>query len=204
MRWRVPLSLIIASSLGVAPVRSEEPLQTRYLNIYLKINEAEQFEKKGDYRGALEDFKDCYMKLSKIQRENPDWEKALVIHRLADCSAKIQELGPKAAMQAPAELPPPTLPSTSLNADSGSNGTTPGEDVNQLRLELQAARDELGVTRSQAGHFRRRAHGQADDGEQGADGQARLRAERDRFLQDESEVQARARVGAAEERAGPV
>jgi tetratricopeptide (TPR) repeat protein len=150
MRWRVSLFVLLAGYTALVPARADKSYQERYLEIYLKINEAEQFEKKGDFRGALDDFKDCYSKLMKIQRENPDWEKALVVHRLADCSAKIQELGPKAAMQAPTELPPPTLPPTNLNANTASSGdtqTAPTEDVNQLRLELQAARDELGVTK---------------------------------------------------------
>ena len=38
--------------------RAEQTLQQRYLDIYLKINDAEHLEKQGDFRGALDDFKD--------------------------------------------------------------------------------------------------------------------------------------------------
>ena len=55
-----------ASARPLTPVRAEQTLQQRYLDIYLKINDAEHLERQGDFRGALEDFQDCYTKLSKI------------------------------------------------------------------------------------------------------------------------------------------
>ena len=70
-------------------------LPERYAAIYVGINTAEQAERKGDYRGALQGFKDCYLKLSDICQTDPDWETALVLHRLADLKTKILELQPK-------------------------------------------------------------------------------------------------------------
>src|SRR5271156_1120469 len=100
----VPLSLAHAT------------LQQDYLNIYLKINDAEHLEKQGDYRGALEDFKDCYAKLAKIHESDPNWETALVVHRMADCQAKIVDLQPKADAQ-PLETPEPVAPVPATNDD---------------------------------------------------------------------------------------
>src|SRR5271156_6758311 len=94
----VPLSLAHAT------------LQQDYLEIYLKINDAEHLEKQGDYRGALAYFKDCYAKLAKIHESDPNWESALVTHRLDDCKAKILELQPKADAQPPEPSPTPPGP----------------------------------------------------------------------------------------------
>src|ERR1700761_4073830 len=93
-------------TVPISVAHAEQTLQQRYLDIYLKINDAEHLEKQGDFRGALDDFQDCYDKLAKIHAENPDWEKALVLHRMDDCKAKILDLQGKESMQAP----PPPLP----------------------------------------------------------------------------------------------
>ena len=68
MRWRVYLIGLSAWILAIAlPLaRAEVPFQQQYLDIYLKINDAQHLEKQGDYRGALNDFTDCYVKLAKI------------------------------------------------------------------------------------------------------------------------------------------
>ena len=60
----------------------EQTLPQRYLAIYLKIDEAEHLEAKEDFRGALEEFEDCYAKLEQIHESDPRWESALVGHRL--------------------------------------------------------------------------------------------------------------------------
>ena len=92
MRWRVFLTLACVGLLAAPLARADETLQQKYLNIYLKINEAEQMERHADYRGALADFKECYDGLAKINKSDPNWETALVLHRMADCKAKILEL----------------------------------------------------------------------------------------------------------------
>ena len=150
MRCRLSLTAVLAWALLVAPVHAEQTLQQRYLDIYLKINDAEHLEKQGDYRGALEDFKDCYSKLAKIHQSDPDWEKALVTHRMDDCMVKIQDLEPKAALQAP---PAPSVPApvASVSTNSDNNTTVPGptaDEVSSLKLQLQAVRDELQITKT--------------------------------------------------------
>jgi len=67
----------------------------RYLEVYLKISEAEHLEKKSDLASALKDFKECYGGLLAIHTDNPDWETALVEHRLEDCRAKVLDLQDK-------------------------------------------------------------------------------------------------------------
>src|SRR5271168_4228725 len=101
MRRRVYLTLFVAGILAIplSLAHADQTLQQRYLDIYLKINDAEHLESQGDYRGALDDFKDCYQKLSKIHDDDPSWETALVVHRMEDCQVKIQTLEPKAAEQ---------------------------------------------------------------------------------------------------------
>ena len=69
--------LACAAVLAAPLARAEETLQQKYLNIYLKINEAEQMERHGDYRGALADFKDCYDGLAKINKWAGDYGQLL-------------------------------------------------------------------------------------------------------------------------------
>jgi len=137
MRWRVLLTLACAALLAAPLARAaEETLQQKYLNIYLKINEAEQMERHGDYRGALADFKECYEGLAKINKSDPNWETALVLHRMADCKAKILELQPKADNQGMTTQ----VANPSLNADVG-----PTADSSDLKSKLDAAMAELSV-----------------------------------------------------------
>jgi len=135
--------------------RAEQTLQQKYLDIYLKINDAEHLEKQGDYRGALADFKDCYAKLAKIHESDPNWESALVVHRMDDCKAKILDLQPKADAQAAAPPPAPVAPTPpqpdnisppSVQQPSAVVNPTPDE-VAALKLQLQAVKDELRITK---------------------------------------------------------
>lgn len=140
MRWRILLAIGLAGFFAAPFARAEKTRQQQYLDIYLKINEAEQMERHGDYRGALADFKECYEGLAKIQKADPNWETALVLHRMEDCKAKILELQPKAdgqSMNASVDNPP-------LNADVSGGGA---DDVTQLKLELQAVKEELILTK---------------------------------------------------------
>ena len=139
---------VLAGFLTSSLAQAEPTLQQQYLNIYLKINEAEQMERRGDFRGALDDFKDCYEKLSKINRTNPEWETALVEHRMDDCKAKILDLQPKADAQPIAT----DVQTPSLNVDTGGgSGTQPpgaeSDEVAQLKLQLQALKQELQITK---------------------------------------------------------
>jgi Flp pilus assembly protein TadD len=151
MRWRVSLTVVLAWILTVplSLANAEQTLQQRYLDIYLKINDAEHLEKQGDFRGALDDFKDCYDKLAKIHDSDPNWETALVVHRMEDCKAKILDLQPKADAQPPAapepqspmdnNYNPPPPPGAEVNPDS--------DDVAALKLQLQAVKQELEITK---------------------------------------------------------
>ena len=108
MRLRVFLTVVLAWILTVpfSLAHAELTLQQRYLDIYLKINDAEHLVQQGNFRAALDDFKDCYAKLAKIHDTDPNWESALVVHRMADCKEKVLELQPKADAQ-PLETPTP-------------------------------------------------------------------------------------------------
>jgi len=135
--------LIVPFSLA----RAEQTLQQRYLDIYLKINDAEHLEKQGDYRGALDDFKDCYDKLAKIHQSDPNWESALVVHRMDDCKAKIIDLEPKAAAQPPAPAGPATNTDNSV-PPAPAPVVSSDDDVAALKLQLQAVKEELRITKA--------------------------------------------------------
>jgi Flp pilus assembly protein TadD len=127
--------------------------QQQYLDIYLKINDAEHLEKQGDFRGALDYFKDCYTRLQKLHNTDPNWETALVVHRMDDCKAKIIDLQVRAADQPPS-VPPTPAPALNLTSGNGTPAVAPGlnsgspDDVNELKLELQAVKKELEITKA--------------------------------------------------------
>jgi len=160
MRWRVLITIVVVGILTIpcSIAHAEQTLQQRYLDIYLKINDAEHLEKQGDFKGALDDFKDCYTKLAKIHQTDPNWEEALVVHRMQDCQAKITDLQPKADAQvttAPAPpvvgpgLTPSTNPGTQVTPPPTGTASAPSNDseVTTLRLQLRAVQDELRITK---------------------------------------------------------
>src|SRR5580658_8564498 len=100
--WICALACFLATAL---PCAYADPLTDQYLHIFLKMNDAEQLQKNGDYRGALNDFTDCYNQLERIHKVNPDWETALVIKRIEDCQSKITELEPLAMIQPSSNAP---------------------------------------------------------------------------------------------------
>jgi hypothetical protein len=102
------LILGLMAMLALTAQADEASLSQHYLAVYVKINEAEKAEQHGDYKGALTTFQDCYGQLIAIRKSDPDWQSALVLHRLADIKAKIIELWPKANAQpaAVANVPP--------------------------------------------------------------------------------------------------
>jgi len=102
MSLKFRLGFVLAAAVLALPLRAaESPLPKQYLNIYLKINEAEQSERKGDFKSAEDGFVACYQGLLAIQKTDPDWQSALVLHRLADCKGKIIELSARANPGAP-------------------------------------------------------------------------------------------------------
>lgn len=97
-----------------ALAQSTPPLQTEYLDIYLKMTEATKMENSGDNRNALASFEDCYNRLRRIHVKNPNWENALVLSRMTDCRASIltleTKLAPPAGKPIAAAAPVSTAP----------------------------------------------------------------------------------------------
>ena len=125
----------------LSPVRAEDnTLQYQYLKIYLKINDADQLEKQGDFQGALADFKDCYTKLQKIHNSDPSWESALVIQRMNDCRSKIVDLSNR-----PLEQQTTPTVATEDTAPSGGSFTSsgPSAEVATLKQKLMQVESEL-------------------------------------------------------------
>jgi Tfp pilus assembly protein PilF len=151
MHWRVSLTIVLAWILTVplSLVHAEQTLQQRYLDIFLKINDAEHLVQQNDYRGALDDFQDCYNKLAKIHDSDPDWETALVVHRMDDCKRMILELQPKADAQVATQPAAPVAPAPSPDYDTNPpSQPASSDDVAALKLQLQAVTQELQITKA--------------------------------------------------------
>ncbi|MGH9593151.1 MAG: hypothetical protein ACRD5L_08670, partial [Bryobacteraceae bacterium] len=127
---------------SLSPSRAEDnTLQYQYLRIYLKINDADQLEKQGNYQAALADFKDCYTRLQKIHNSDPNWESALVIQRMNDCRSKIVDLSNR-----PLE---PTPPGPTANPENGAvPSPTSSPDVATLQQKLIEVQQELQDTKA--------------------------------------------------------
>jgi tetratricopeptide (TPR) repeat protein len=142
MRWRVSVLFAVGflAAATASPGRAQDstPHQAEYLKIYLKINDADQLERKGDYRGALADFKDCYARLQKIHNDDPSWESALVIHRMDDCQAKILYLSEKVA-EMPAE--PPAISEENPGAPIPPGASS--QELDDLRQKLTDVTQQL-------------------------------------------------------------
>jgi|GEM_PF-564859 len=143
--------------------RADSTNQDQYLTIYVKMHDAENLEKQGDFAGALEGFKDCYNRLSKLHQKDPDWEKALVVHRMEDCKVTIQKLQaqvgdnppptpPSPPPRSTIPTPPPVVPQNPatnttvppLQTDSSANLPN---DVATLKKQLQSVELELKITK---------------------------------------------------------
>jgi tetratricopeptide (TPR) repeat protein len=155
MRWRVTLICALALSLALPLIPARATLQQDYLEIYLKLNDAERLERNGDFKGALEGFQDCYAKLHKIHVSNPDWERVLVNSRMDDCRAKINELEPKVDYAPAAPVTPEAVPITPVTPGTG---TTPGPgtttpatlgDEATLKTRLQEVEQQLAATKAE-------------------------------------------------------
>ncbi len=154
MRWRVTLicALVFSLALPLPPVRATT-LQQDYLDIYLKLNDAERLERNGDFKGALEGFQDCYAKLHKIHVSNPDWERVLVNSRMDDCRAKINELEPKVDYTAPTPAAAPEAVSiTPITQGTTTPGTTTPATIGDeatLKTRLQELEQQLSATKAE-------------------------------------------------------
>jgi tetratricopeptide (TPR) repeat protein len=140
-------------------------LQDDYLTIYVKMHDAENLEKQGDYAGALAGFKDCYARLLKIHQTAPDWEPALVEHRMDDCKVTIEKLQNQVASEpsTPPPAPPPSVhpttppPQTPVTPNTAVNPSVPPmtniehvplpDDVPALKKRLEDVETELQVTK---------------------------------------------------------
>jgi tetratricopeptide (TPR) repeat protein len=153
--------LVWIFAIQLSSVHADPTYQDQYLTIYVKMHDAENLEKQGDYAGALAGFKDCYARLAKIHKEDPTWESALVVHRMEDCKVTIQKLQdqvgdnppppPITTPTAPSVTPTPTpSPATQPNVPplqtQVPDSNTP-DDVASLKKKLQDVEVELQVTK---------------------------------------------------------
>jgi tetratricopeptide (TPR) repeat protein len=119
---------VIGLSAGVA----RASLQSDYLDIYIKMNEAEKVEIAGDDRDALAGFEDCYTRLAAIHKSNPNWENALVTTRLGDCRAKITQLEAKL-------VPPAHKTAVVTNSPAAPAPESPKARLAELQQAAKAA-----------------------------------------------------------------
>ncbi len=135
--------------MGISLVPARASLQSDYLDIYIKMNDAAKLEISGDDRGALAGFEDCYQRLQTIHASNPDWENALVTTRLGDCRAKILEIEAKFA--ALATKTPAAATSTAPAAESAQARVAELEQAVKAAPDNPGALFNLGVAYYQVG-----------------------------------------------------
>ncbi len=77
---------------GASLAEQEPTLAQKYLAAYVKMHDSGNLEKNGDVADALKGYQDCRSQLMAIQKSDPDWETALVGHRIEDCQVMIERL----------------------------------------------------------------------------------------------------------------
>ena len=143
------IALLATAWLLAAPVQNahgeDTTLQYQYLKIYLKINDADQLQKQGNYQGALIDFKDCYTRLQHIHNVDPSWESALVIQRMNDCRVRIMDLTNMLATQ---QIAPVATETNGTDTAAQTPSGQPSAEVEALREKLAAVEQELQETKA--------------------------------------------------------
>ena len=97
---------VLAGATFVHAADNDQELSQQYLSLYTQVNDADEAERHENYPAALKIFQDCYAGFSKIHDANPDWETAIVLHRMNDCHAKVLYLQTVSAGLPPAKMPP--------------------------------------------------------------------------------------------------
>lgn len=80
-------SLLVTSD----PVLGATP-QSKFFEIYITTQEAEQFENNGDLKGALQRYRKIHERLTQLKEENPNWEPSVVNYRLKNVGEIVAEL----------------------------------------------------------------------------------------------------------------
>jgi tetratricopeptide (TPR) repeat protein len=144
-------ALLATAWLLAAPLQlargEDTTLQYQYLKIYLKINDADQLQKQGNYQGALIDFKDCYTRLQHIHNVDPSWESALVIQRMNDCRVRIVDLTNMLATQQIAPPAPTANGTTPAEPETAASSGPPSAEVEALKERLTTVEQELQDTK---------------------------------------------------------
>jgi len=121
MRARLMAVLLGTLIVPLSLVHAEETLPQQFLAIYVKMHDSENLEKKQDFIGALKGFQECYDEFAAIHQSDPDWETALIIHRMGDCNVTIQRLQFEVTKLSTASSPP--------NAVASTTGTSTATDT---------------------------------------------------------------------------
>ncbi len=93
------IAVLLGTVLAALRLPAAPTLQQNYLGVYLEIRDAQARETQQDDMGALVRYQVAEAYLGKMQALFPQWETALVSHRLLDCKMKIEALRPLAAQQ---------------------------------------------------------------------------------------------------------
>lgn len=85
------LLLALVEPLHLQAAEPVPPAQQAYLNAYLRIQDAEAFEREGNLKSAYISFSNALLLLLPL-RNDPVWEIALIDKRLKECSVVMHEL----------------------------------------------------------------------------------------------------------------
>jgi hypothetical protein len=85
--------------LGNPRLKADESSQDTYLKVYVRLHDAENMEKAGDYLAALIVDRNCLAWLQQCARWDPRWETAILLKRIKELQETIAELKPLAVKQ---------------------------------------------------------------------------------------------------------
>lgn len=122
-----------------------------YLNFYVTLQNAEKFEKEGDYQAALARYQTAYEMIIKIREQNPDWKKDIVEYRIQNVTDAVERMknriGPAAAaveMQPPPVNPPSPGEMTEIQTVDPSTPVTTTDTVQPVQVTIPSGESSSG------------------------------------------------------------
>jgi hypothetical protein len=136
MRRLPPFLAVMVFMSAIAHAQNTPSLPQQYLAIYLKFHDAEVCEKNGDDAGAIKIFQEADASLHAIQKADPDWEPALIFHRLSDCQVtleRLQQTLAQKAQTAPSGTTTQIIQAASTNSPPVDIVTKTGDSASPVR-----------------------------------------------------------------------
>ncbi len=128
---------ILTAVIFSAQFASAQDPSDEYLAFYVTLQNAEKFEKEGDFQAALARYQTAYETISKIKEQNPEWKKDIIDFRIQYVTDAVERMkGRVGSAAAAVEMQPPPV---SVPADAAPSIETTHSSTSQPAAESSPA-----------------------------------------------------------------